>query len=414
MHESIKKYGNKILNINKVGNHTLRHSFATILYGKGVPIEKISIILGHEDIATTMIYTKIDLKSQEEAISVMNKKKGFFGRIFSKINQKKQIDIAFREIKTIHYRDQEIEELNRHLEAKRSIIIYGLSGSGKTMLTDEISNKVVVHNIKPIVKKLQDIVLEANDMLDDKEYCEIFRKEVKSKAALIKECINLKKVIVFDDITKYSPTDRQLVKALSEVTTVVALSRNKSDKNYFVLNKNNPGTFIDLRYLNEKETKLIMSDMINLGNHKEKQIRISEIFRQVGFDLKQAKIMIKNMENGKDIEDIYVENSSTDKQYIGDFLLFGVLFFFIYKIKAITAGNAAWSYALLVVFRIFFMKKIMNPSSKVSRVKSVVVLLAVSWCSVQVITNYKVQEKIYAIKKININKTHTINKRIVA
>ena len=37
--------------------HSLRHSYATHLYGNDVEIEKISKSLGHVDVSTTMIYT---------------------------------------------------------------------------------------------------------------------------------------------------------------------------------------------------------------------------------------------------------------------------------------------------------------------------------------------------------------------
>lgn len=48
----------------KTHAHMLRHSRATYLYEvEGLPIERISILLGHKDIQTTMIYTRIDPKS---------------------------------------------------------------------------------------------------------------------------------------------------------------------------------------------------------------------------------------------------------------------------------------------------------------------------------------------------------------
>ena len=43
-----------------------RHTFATLTLSKGVPIESVSRMLGHKNIKTTQIYTKITNKKIEE------------------------------------------------------------------------------------------------------------------------------------------------------------------------------------------------------------------------------------------------------------------------------------------------------------------------------------------------------------
>jgi integrase/recombinase XerD len=71
----IKKLVEKIGLQKTVSPHTFRHSFATHLLENGADLRAIQMMLGHESITTTEIYTHIDKSHLNKIINTFHPRK---------------------------------------------------------------------------------------------------------------------------------------------------------------------------------------------------------------------------------------------------------------------------------------------------------------------------------------------------
>lgn len=361
-HYVVKKYSEQNLGRRDVHCHTLRHSFATGLYEKEVPIERISQILGHSKLDTTLIYSRISVEQKKEAVMTLDGPKG---KMFTFVRSfKKKTEITVKSSGSLIGREKESEQINNHIKNKISVILSGAKGCGKSAILRSIPESIFIDEYKK-KQTLVKIILSASAgpdgtplSADDKVYKEAEKQFKKlSIEELLNELKNFNKVIIFDDITGLSKTDRSTLSKLSELTTVLAGSSRTADKKLFK-------TFIEIKPLKRNHTRLILSEMVQITDPRKKELMIDDVLHQAGDNLKEAEYISRQMTMGKTSEEVITDERIDNQVSIAPFLLILVLFFAAYVLKSYASAMVALSYALLVVFRMVFYKYIFMPASK--------------------------------------------------
>ena len=361
-HYVVKKYSEQNLGRRDVHCHTLRHSFATGLYEKEVPIERISQILGHSKLDTTLIYSRISVEQKKEAVMTLDGPKG---KMFTFVRSfKKKTEITVKSSGSLIGREKESEQINNHIKNKISVILSGAKGCGKSAILRSIPESIFIDEYKK-KQTLVKIILSASAgpdgtplSADDKVYKEAEKQFKKlSIEELLNELKNFNKVIIFDDITGLSKTDRSTLSKLSELTTVLAGSSRTADKKLFK-------TFIEIKPLKRHHTRLILSEMVQITDPRKKELMIDDVLHQAGDNLKEAEYISRQMTMGKTSEEVITDERIDNQVSIAPFLLILVLFFAAYVLKSYASAMVALSYALLVVFRMVFYKYIFMPAIK--------------------------------------------------
>ena len=77
-YQKMNSYLKEIADVCKINKnltyHCARHTFATMSISKGVPIETVSKMLGHQRIQTTQIYARITNKKLEADMLALSSK----------------------------------------------------------------------------------------------------------------------------------------------------------------------------------------------------------------------------------------------------------------------------------------------------------------------------------------------------
>ena len=353
-HYAVKRYSLKALGRTDIHCHTLRHSLATGLYENDVPLERISQILGHSKLDTTMIYSHISVEQKKEAVMTLD---GPRGRLFSLFTSfRKRTDITVKQYSGLVGREKELDFIHRQVKNRVSVILVGARGCGKSAILKSVENALHIEEFKK-KQTLIRIILSSENIDDPAVYKEA-EKELKklSIEELLDQLKAFERVIVIDDISELSKLDRKTVSRLSEIAPVVTASSRSSDKKLFK-------TFLDIKPLKRHHTRQVLSEMIHLANPQKKERLVDDILHQSGDNLKEAEYIANQLTLGKTSEEVLTPDRESNQVSIAPFLLIFVLFFVAYVLKSYATSMVAFSYALLVVFRLVFYKYIFMPAS---------------------------------------------------
>lgn len=162
---------------------------------------------------------------------------------------------------------------------------------------------------------------------------------------------------MFDDITAFSKSDRRVISKIAAQTTVLASSSKPADKKLFP-------TFVDVKPLKRYHTRAILSEMIHMNDHDKKDQVISDILHTAGENIKEAEYISNQLQLGKTTDEVVTEERVSNQVSIAPVLLIFVLFFVAYTLKSYATSMVAFSYAMLVVFRLIFYKFIFVPAMR--------------------------------------------------
>lgn len=364
-HDMVKKYSRKNLGRGDVHCHTLRHSFATTLYEEGVQLERISQLLGHAKLDTTMIYAHISLNQKRDAVQVLDNSPFRFIRRINLICRRRE-DLSVGNYTGIVGREKELAELEDRVKNGISVVLLGPRGCGKSA----VLRHVVAGDNPPVLidefKKKQTLIkiILSTQNVDDPDVYKQAEREFKKLSIdeLLVEINDIKRIIIIDDITDLSRTDRKLVARLAGRAVVLAASSRLADKKLFA-------TYLELKPLRRHHTRIILSEMIHMNDTVRKERIVDDILHTAGDNIKEAEYIANQLQLGKTTEEITTQEREENQVSIAPFLLIVLLFFVAYVLKSYATSLVAFSYAILVVFRLIFYKYIFTPAASTAKRK---------------------------------------------
>lgn len=159
----------------RLGNvypHKLRHSFATNLRANGAELHDIRDLLGHDKVETSLIYAHGNANQLREKIEG-KQKKPLLKRLISwflPAKRQAQINITFVDSSFVIGRNDELAQIQSHMEKGLHVVLVGPRGIGKTHILESLKfpkRVIELDNTKDFKKSLLNIILWLFN--DDKE-----------------------------------------------------------------------------------------------------------------------------------------------------------------------------------------------------------------------------------------------------
>jgi hypothetical protein len=367
-HCACKRYSVKSLSRRDVHCHTLRHSFATNLYEEGVQIEKIGQILGHSRLDTTMIYAHISVEKKRDAVMVLDNPRFRLVRKITTISRTvTELTVKpwhERAVKTaLVGRSAEEKEILGYIEKGISLVLIGEKGCGKSALLRNIKSDRQIIHIEEYKKKqsLIKIILDAQNVTDS-DLRKHIEKELKklSIEELLKEIEKQKCFVIIDDISDLPRTDKKVIAKLSNHALLYSSSHKSADKKLFP-------TYYEIKPLKRHNTRIVLSDMIQMTDPEKKDRIVDDILHTAGDNLKEAEYIARQIQLGKNTQEITTDERASNQISIAPVLTIIILFFVAWVLKSYAAGMVAFSYAVLVVFRMVFYRYVFTPAISKAR-----------------------------------------------
>ena len=366
-HTYVCKLSRTVLGRTDVHPHTLRHSFATNLYDNKVPIERISQLLGHTSIDTTMIYSHISLRQKKIDVNTLDTGLNPFFALLKKIVPPPQIEtISLNQSSTLTGREKEVLELEENIKKGISTVLHGEKGIGKSSVLKFVSNSMKENSVyieefkhkNSLIKIILSGKFESGELnMNDP----IIRDSVRALKKLtveelLSEVEKSGKVVFIDEIASLSRPAKKTLSTLSTKLTLISTSTKRQDKKLYK-------AYMDIKPLKRHETRIILSEMIEMPDLLQKEKIVDDILLSTGNNIKEAVYMVHQLQLGRRPEEVQTEERESNQVSIAPAMLICVLFFAAYVLKSYAAAMVALSYAILVIFRLIFYKYIFMPAS---------------------------------------------------